>query len=134
MRILTLIIIMTSFLNNFGNKPIKIEKIELRSVDFNITSIIGVRCNNFENYFKEEVDTTWIYDRNIIEDFVKSINALKTDPMNYYPDVRAKLLFYKTNGKIDTLCMSNVGIVFNGKPMLMNNRLLKLVKQYQSLH
>ncbi len=120
---------MTLLFNNCGNGSVKIEKIELRSVDFGITSIINVGCEDFEHYFGKEIDTTLIYDINIIENFMNSIKVLKTDSMNYYPDVRAKLLFYKTNGTVDTLCMSDIGIVFNGKPMIMDDRLVKLVEK-----
>ena len=129
MKVLLITIIL--LISNCQNDKNDITKIEIRSDDFYTSTMIHVPCENFENYFKKVIHVTVINDKSIIKKFNKLIKSLKPDPTNYYPDVRAKLLIYNINGKVDTICMSLNGIVLNGKPMKMDKQLLKLVEQYQ---
>ncbi|HQB19502.1 MAG: hypothetical protein ACOXZH_07925 [Bacteroidales bacterium] len=109
-------------------EDIPIKKIEIRKVDFAITSIITVDCNNLENYFKEELETIIIEDKSKIEKIFKIISNLENDTSNYKPDVRAKLLIYYEKDKVDTICMSNVGIILNGQSYYINKELVDFVK------
>ena len=84
-------------------EDISIKKIEIRKVDFAITSIIAVDCNNLESYFKEELDTVIIEDKDKNEKIFKIISNLENDTSNYKPDVRAKLLIYYEKDKVDTI-------------------------------
>ena len=127
MKVLLITIIL--LFSNCQNDKNDITKIEIRSDNFYTSTMIDVPCENFEDYFKKTIRVTVINDKSIIYKFNKLIKSLKPDPTNYHPDVRAKLLIYKIDGKVDTLCMSLNGIELNGKAMKMDKRLLKLVEK-----
>jgi hypothetical protein len=126
MNVLYVIIFTLIGCNNQKSETVK--KIKLTKVDFAITSIISVDCDRLENYFNEEVETIIIEDQNEIEKIMKVISSLESDTTNYKPDVRAKLLLHYDNNKIDTICMSDIGILYNGKSYNINKDLVKIVE------
>ncbi len=128
---LSFLLLLAIFLACSG-KPIasNLEKIEIKKVDFELTSIISVNCSEFENYFQEEVSASLVESESELALFAGYLNEMTQDEEGYEPDVRAKILIYRNNGNIDTLCMSELGMVFNGKPMLIHSKLLEFVASH----
>lgn len=112
---------------NAGNKP-TIKRIELKKVDFGITSIITVECDKFEEYFKNEIVTMTIENPVFLENIQNILYNLKRDTTKYKPDVRAKLSIYYENSMIDTLCMSDIGILVNGQSYIGNKEFVELIE------
>jgi Fe2+ transport system protein B len=106
-----------------------VNKIQITKVDFAITSIISVDCNELEYYFKEEIENIVIEDGKEIEKIMKIISSLERDTTNYKPDIRAQLLLYYDDNRIDTLCMSNLGIILNNQSFKIKSNLVDLVER-----
>ena len=95
----------------------------VKKVDLNILTTYTVKCNDFEEVFEDEFQRIEIRDEKQMSRFSDLVAQLEVDPEGYTPDVRAKvLLFYKH--KVDTLCLSKLGILLNGKPMQANKELV----------
>lgn len=107
-----------------------VRKIEIRKVDFEITSIISVDCENLEDYFKDDVTTSFIESQEDLKTFSSYLDSLTEDKEGYFPDVRAKILIHHDNDKIDTLCMSDLGMVYNGIPMLLDPKIKQFVESH----
>jgi hypothetical protein len=114
------------FCPNFKNS----ERIELRKVDFGITSIFTVHCDGFEGFFDDEMETVVISREKEIERIKEAISNLEIDTSNYQPDVRAKLLLFHNDNTVDTVCMSDIGVVINGKSFKANSALVKIIEGY----
>lgn len=110
--------------------PPTLEKVEIKKVDFGLTSIFSVHCNNFEEYFRNEIETFKISEIHKIEQINDAIAGLEKDTLNYQPDVRAKLLLYYDNKKVDTVCLSNIGLILNGESFMTSNALVKMIESY----
>lgn len=126
MKLIGYIVVIITF--SFCTSEVDINKLEIRKVDFEINTVFRIGCNNFEDSFKKDVKSITITDKSRIQNFKQLLAKLKVDKENYNPDVRAKLLIYYSNSKIDTLCMSEIGILFNGKSYLANEELLNFVR------
>ena len=107
-----------------------VKKIEIKKVDFDLTSVISVNCDDFENYFKGEVKTSVIESQEDLKVFSDYLDTLTKDDEGYVPDVRAKILVYRSDNGIDTLCMSDLGMVYNGVSMLINSKILEFVETH----
>ncbi|MCF1749872.1 hypothetical protein L0U89_02215 [Mariniradius sp. RY-2] len=114
------------FCPNFKNS----ERIELRKVDFGITSIFTVHCDGFEGFFDDEMETVVISREKEIERTKEAISNLEIDTSNYQADVRAKLLFFHDDNTVDTVCMSSIGVVLNGKSYKPDSAFVKIIEEY----
>ena len=108
-------------------RTITIIKVEIKKVDFELTSIVSISCDGFEKTFQKEIETIVITDAKRIDSFSKIVDGLKQDQENYTPDVRAKILVHYSNGKMDTICLSDIGILLNGKSFLGDESLITFV-------
>ena len=78
------------------------------------------------------MDTVIIEDKDKNEKIFKIISNLENDTSNYKPDVRAKLLIYYEKDKVDTICMSNIGIILNGQSYNVSKELVEFVENAQN--
>ena len=108
--------------------PPYLSEAELRKVNFEITTIFSVRCNDFE-VFGDQVAFSVIESENTLKLLTDNLTGLELDPTGYVPDVRAKLLMFYSDGKVDTLCMSDLGIVYKGQSYKMNEKIKSFVNQ-----
>jgi hypothetical protein len=110
-----------------------INKIEVRKVDFLLTSIVRIDCDEYENHFNSFKEIYMIENPDSINLFMNIINNLQRDTakydFNYSPDVRAKLLVYHENNILDTLCMDSRRIMLNQELYIMDERLLKMIEK-----
>ena len=120
--------ILAIFTFSFCSTEIPIKKIEIKKVDFEINTVFRIDCNDFENSFKKELKSIIVTDKLTIQKFEQELTMLQIDTGSYNPDVRAKLLIHYSDTRIDTLCMSEIGFLLNGKSFLSNEELLNLVR------
>ncbi|MDR3628342.1 MAG: hypothetical protein P4L45_15975 [Ignavibacteriaceae bacterium] len=127
MKLLAMLMIFPLFIN--PPQKIEIKKIIIRYVDFNIEKLVAVGCDSFEGRFEDEIKTIVIKDKKRLAKFEKYINELsKNDNDPSFPDVRLKMEIFENNGKIDTLCMDNVGISFNNVSMKDSKKFRSMIK------
>jgi hypothetical protein len=120
--------ILAIFTFSFCSTESPIKKIEVKKVDFEISTVFRNDCKLFESSFKNELKSITITDKFTIQKFEQELKKLQIDGGNYNPDVRAKLLVHYSDTRIDTLCMSEIGFLLNGKSFLANEELLNLVR------
>ena len=112
-----------------GQAP-RITHIVVKKVDFDITSIISIGCDNFESAFDKQIDVVTINSKEELKQFQNFLTSIKSDSENYIPDVRAKLLIFYSDGSIDTLCLSDLGMTFNGKSLLVDQDIKQFVDKH----
>jgi hypothetical protein len=120
--------IMFSFFSCKQSTMNEIEKIEIYKVDFDRTSIVRVDCNDFQSFFKKLVKNSVVKSKKELLILKNYLNELEEDPDGYLPDVRAKIIIHYTNETKDTLCLSDLGIIFNGKSMIVHDDLKNFVE------
>lgn len=125
MRILIYLFIVIFMSCNFQTNINK--KVVIKYVDYEIMTPFNIGCNNFTSFFGDEVKTIEIMDNTTINKISTLINKLEEDPEKYYPDVRLTIELINDN-KIDTLCMSHLGISLNGKAMKFSDELLNFIE------
>lgn len=102
-----------------SNEKIKtlknIEKIQIKSISFFITTIVSVECDRFEDYFKEPF-TNSITDTVEINKLLKIIDKMEPIDSTYSNtvDVRAKInLFSKQD--TNTICVGYLTVSMNNE-------------------
>ena len=123
----TLIISLLLYFFDFCSNPNPINRIEIKKVDFEISSIFKINCNNFESYFSDDIKSIIISNNDSIKLINNLITKLKIDSSNYLPDVRAKI-FFISNDKLDSACLSYSSIFYDGKSYLPDRKLIKLIE------
>jgi len=120
------ILLLTLFL--FCTPVKKYNKIIVEYVDFEILTPIRIDCKIFNNYFKDDIIRKEVKNKDELIEISQIIQGLQSDTANYSPDIRLKMLLYSDN-KMDTLCMSDIGVIFNKKSMLVPDKLLEFVSK-----
>jgi hypothetical protein len=112
----------------------KIDKIQIKSVDFSIMTIISVECDKFEEYF-ENYQTVSIVSPNIIRELLTFINELKPIDSTYSKeiDTRAKITLYSKKDII-SICMGNLTMRMNNNIYKTPNKLINLIEQIQKIN
>lgn len=123
------ILLLTLFL--FCTPVEKYNKIIVEYVDFEILTPIHIDCNNFNSYFKENMVRKEIKSKDELFEISTIIKKMQSDTAGYKPDIRLKMVLFSDN-KIDTLCMSDIGVVFNKESMLVPNKLLEFVQKIKT--
>lgn len=107
-------------------------KVIIAYVSFKIMTPIKVDCQSFESAYGDKLKTLYITDNKDIDSLNLFLNKLEPDTNGYFPDVRIKIILCNSND-IDTLCMSESGLVFNGMPMKRSKDLLDYVMKLISI-
>ncbi|MBT0813142.1 hypothetical protein KIH41_17775 [Litoribacter ruber] len=113
---------------SFCDNSDKIDYLEVKKVDFGITSVFTIKCDNFEYSFQDQIESHIIKDKETISKFENWINSLESDSSDYHPDVRVRITIFYESGKKDVICMSDLGILYNGKSKKMNFCLLNYLE------
>lgn len=113
-----------------GNENInKIEKIQIKSVDFSIMTIISIECDKFEESF-DDYRTVLITDTAIINKLLVHIDALQPIDSTYSKNVntRAKIdLFFKND--TNTICVGNLTLQMNNDIYKTPRRLTDFIEE-----
>jgi hypothetical protein len=127
---LLLLLILTAFYCSAQDS--KITKLKISYLDFDMESFFPINCNDFETQFGKEMKHKVIYDNIFLGRLNHYINKMKPDKKRYIPNVRTKLEIYYSNKKVRILCMSELDVQLDGRPMLLDKGLLKLIKKIES--
>lgn len=91
----------------------KIGKIQIKSVDFSIMTIISVECNQFEEYFSD-CRTVIITETELINKLIDQLSNLDPMDSNYKVDIRARIdLFHEDY--VDTICVGYLTLRINNE-------------------
>lgn len=104
--------------------------IEISKVNFERTSIVALSCDDLGNYFKEQLETSVIQSQEELKTFSSYLDELMEEKEGYIPDVRAKVLIYKNDNRVDTLWLSNLGMVYNGVLMQVNPKIVEFIESH----
>ncbi len=91
----------------------KIDKVQIKSVDFSIMTFLSVECDKFEEYFKEYRIIS-ITDTAVINELLNQIDKFEPIDSTYSKeiDTRAKIeLFFKNH--TNTICVGNLTLHMN---------------------
>lgn len=114
-----------------GCQAQEIQRIDIKSVDITIETPFGITCEKFEEFFKDEIDTISIRDKERIMAFSRVIEELKEiDPSEYSlkPDTRIKMeIIYENNKTI--ICMSHLVISISDKLYFTSDSMLEFIEQ-----
>ncbi len=112
---------------SLNNDPGSYVKIEISMVNFNMTTIRAVPCNEFTQIFGQEMKTVFVKDKTNIARFNEIFKKLKPG-VGGCPDTRAKVLIHYQNGHTDILCVAHTGISLNEKPMLPSKEMVEFIE------
>ncbi len=110
-----------------GREINSMEWLEISRVNFDMVTIVKVRCDEFAERFKGEMKTFPIHNRTDIKRFSEILNGL-TPSVGEGPDVRARVLVHYRTGEADTLCVGHTGILLNGMPMTPEKKMVSFIK------
>ena len=105
-----------------------IKSLEISMVNFYMTSIVNVRCDEFEKIFGEEINTVFVYDKADIARFDKVLKKLAPS-LAECPDTRARVLIHYQNGHVDTLCVAHTSISLNGEVMNPSKEMVEFIEK-----
>lgn len=115
---LLIVLIFSSFINCQSAKKetgdmSKIEKVQIKSVDFSIMTIISVECDKFEESF-DDYRTVLITDKAMIKELLVHIDTLQPIDSTYNENIntRAKINLFKKNDT-NTICVGNLTLQMN---------------------
>ena len=78
-----------------GHKEVKITRLTIMYVDFDMETFYSIKCETFENKFKSAVQRKTITNNSTLTIFNRYLSKLKPDKEKYIPDVRTKIIVYK---------------------------------------
>jgi hypothetical protein len=110
-----------------NHKQSDVNYIEIRKADFSILTFTSISCDDFEKYFTTDKEIIIINDVTTIKKILDFVCKLKEDTDNYIPDVRAKLLIHYKNNKVDTLCMSQIGLTMYNKSYIVTKEFVDFI-------
>jgi hypothetical protein len=102
--------------------------VEVKSVDFDLTSFFKIDCDTFEKSFTGEFQTDIITSRAEIDIFEAALKKLVKDQEKYTPDIRAKIFIRYDDDDNGVLCLSDLGVVYNGDFVKATPELIKFVE------
>jgi|GEM_PF-2438731 len=104
-------------------------KIIIKSIDFSINTVVDVDCYEFDHPEFKDCKTITIYDHYTIDKICKYLKEFKIDTLSrYLPDTRAKIYLEYNMKNDDIICLSNVAMSYNCRPILFNKKFLILIK------
>lgn len=107
----------------------KIEKIQIKSVDFSIMTIISIECDKFEESF-DNYRTVLITDTAIINELFVHIDTLQPIDSTYSTNVntRAKIDLFSKNDT-NTICVGNLTLEMNNDIYRTPRRLIGFIEE-----
>lgn len=128
-----LLLLFTAFSCN--GQTNKINKILIKYVDYDLETFYKIHCADFDNQFNRDVHTKFITDTICINKFSVFLGTLKANKKKYYPDVRAKIIIYRSNGTEDVLCIDGGNSAeFDGNSMLIDTKFVNFIKKIAPSH
>jgi hypothetical protein len=106
-----------------------ISKIGISYVEMEIERVYGITCDNFEQFFQDEIKTTTITNSLLIEHIVTVLNALPNGPDWSKPDVdtRMKIKLYSNDTLQEIICIDRNLVLKENKLYLWSDELRKIL-------
>lgn len=125
-----LILTQLVLLNSFFCYSQEITKINIEFVNVDIETPFRIKCDNFNVYFQNEIDSVLINDNELILEFANEIKKLnKTDLSKYsLPDTRIKIKLVYTD-KISYLCIDRFVVEKDDGVYVLSESLRGLLKK-----
>ena len=108
-----------------------IKRIDIKYVDIEIETPFQIKCDNFDNFFQNEIDSVSINDNNSISEFVSEIEKLNKADLSKYsmPDTRIKISIVY-NGKISECCLDRFVLSSQNEVFVLSETFKALLKKY----
>lgn len=109
----------------------RLQKIEVRYVNPQITTSITVSCLNFETYFEENMIHSQVLSKSSERDLlIREINRiiLKAEKFEESPDVRMKIQLYNDK-KVETVCVGNTLISVKENSYLIDDAFKEFMEE-----
>ncbi len=109
----------------------KIEKVQIKSVDFSIMTFLSVECDNFEEYFKEYRQIS-ITDTMVINELLNQMVELEPIDSTYSKsvDTRAKIELFSKNDT-NTICVGNLTLCMNNYIYKTPKKLIDFIEKIE---
>ncbi|SNC68441.1 hypothetical protein SAMN06265337_2316 [Hymenobacter gelipurpurascens] len=101
-------------------------KVEVKAVDFLITSFNAINCQNFSQQFPE-ASVLVINKTSDLLAISQEINLLKSDASTTAMNTRAQVTLHYLDGHTSTLCLSKFGMQQDGQNVTNNTKLRTLL-------
>lgn len=130
---INIVLVMFFLFLSCANRPREkdIERALLKKVNFDINSIVNIKCENFESTFKNKLELIEINDTSSLRKLELVLKSLKSDSIGRELDVRAKLILFYSDRTKDSLCMDRFRVTLNGKTFLMKQEFLNFIEEAQ---
>lgn len=102
-------------------------KAKILYVNDNILTLIAVKCNNFDDYFKDSYKEVTITEskflRNVEDFLIHSRNVNDNEEI----DVRKKIYLYLSDSSMSTICINKFNqVIYNGKRIAIDSNFFQL--------
>lgn len=125
-----LILTQLVLLNSFFCYSQEITKINIEFVNVDIETPFRIKCDNFNVYFQNEIDSVLINDNELILEFANEIKKLNKADLSKYslPDTRVKIKLVYTD-KISYLCIDRFVVEKDDGVYVLSESLRGLLKK-----
>ena len=103
----------------------EIKRLNIKYVDINIETPFSIKCDSFEEFFQDEIDSISIESREPITEFSRIIQGLEKADLSSYsqPDTRIKIeIFY--NNKKSYICIDRFVISISDDIYILSESML----------
>jgi hypothetical protein len=135
MKKLNSLLILTMLVSLFANcqnktSMDKVTRVEIRSVNFSLMTVISVKCENFEKYFTDYKETI-LTDSVQIATLLSHFNDLERTDSTYSTsiDTRAKIKLI-TNKDTTLICVGNLSLLKDNVHYKTPDSLIELIDNY----
>ena len=115
---------------SFGCNSQDIKRIDFIFVDTEIETPFRIKCEEFEKFFKDDLDSVSIHDDGLIQKFSNELGKLRKADLTKYslPDTRIKInLIYED--KILELCIDRFVITKQNETYILSESLKAIIKK-----
>lgn len=108
----------------------EIKRLNIKFVDVNIETPFQIKCESFEDFFQDEIDSISIKNSEQITEFSKIVKELELADLSKYsfPDTRIKIeIFY--NKKKSYICMDCFVISFSDELYVLSESMLEFLER-----
>jgi transposase-like protein len=102
-----------------------INKVVIKSVSYDIESVVPIMCNEFEEEFQDRISTIEITNSLKLQEFSEAVSHVKFNSQKIQNTRVKVIIFYDKH--IDTLCMSDFTMRLNGKSIESDPNIRKFI-------
>lgn len=109
----------------------EIKRIDIKYVDIEIETPFQIKCDNFDSFFQNEIDSVSLNDNKSISEFINALEKLNKADLSKYsmPDTRIKIKIVCYD-KISELCIDRFVISKQDSIFILSESFKSLLKKY----